>query len=373
MNALITHSLSVFILTTGGMARAAEVHTPPPPKDKISICVPYFREEFLSLAVMAARDRGFFAKNGLDVSIVAIPSADVTRKKRTREIGQLPPNLLNDYNVALKVSQSPATCQFGTSNVERFLSRDDIAQSETIPLLLSSYGEDYDTHLVVAADSKIKTVADLKGKTIRMGQAPVRMALEEILSEAGLTLADVKQAYSIRATDVLASLESGKLDAAVTYVPTMPYMLASGKVRILKSNIVKNYLGASIPHSLVIANRKFAAHADGTVKRFILAVNQASDYIRRNPTEAIYVLQRNSALLGAAPWKLSAVTVEKAGEFIGKISTVDLYNSAPSRVEAQSMLKNYGSMLKSHGLVTEQVDLSAWLNLAVKDNKVTAL
>jgi hypothetical protein len=336
--------------------------------------VPHFREEFLTLAVMTARDHGFFAANGLDATLIPVYTHNGgSKKSHPYAKGELPANLLNDFNVATSIAQATPLCEFGTSNVERFLTHEDAADSETVPLLLSAYGENYDTHLVVSSRSKIKTIADLKGKTVRLGQAPVRMAMEAILSEAGLTLSDIKQDYSIAATEVLAKLESGQLDAAVTYVPTMPYMLASGKVRVLKSNIVKSYLGASVPHSLVIANRKFAMSSGGVVKRFLAAITQATEYIRRNPSEAVYALQRNSKLLGNKPWHVSKVTVEKAGEFIGKISTLDLFTTADHRLEAQGMLKNYGAMLKTHNLISQQTDLAGWLGVNEKDNKVTSL
>src|SRR5665213_846719 len=350
MSVILIQSLAALIFSGGvAVAGTPQVQSQPAPA-RVSICIPHFREEFLTLAVMTARDHGFFAKNNLQVDLVPIGAG-------------LRPDPLNDFNVAQTVSTSATTCQFGASNVERFLTRDDGAQLGTVPLLLSSYGQEYDTHLVVSANSKIKNIADLKGKVIRMGQTPVRIAMEGILAEAGLKLTDIKQDYFTPSTEVLAQLESGKIDAAVTYVPTMPYMLASGKVRVLKSNIVKAYLGDSVPHSLVIANRHFALEQPTLVKHFILAITQATDYIRRNPTEAIYALQRNTSSMGHAAWKVDKVTVEKAGEFIGKINTVDLFNSSPNRVTAQTQLRNYGILLQTHGIVAQPADVAHWLGL----------
>jgi ABC-type nitrate/sulfonate/bicarbonate transport system substrate-binding protein len=142
---------------------------------------------------------------------------------------------------------------------------------------------------------------------------------------------------------------------------------------VLKANIVKSYLGMSIPHSLLIANRKFAETRRDVVTRFIAAINDATQYLRRNPSEAVYALQRNTTLLGHGHWAVDKVVVEKAGEFVGKINTVDLFSEQSNRAEALDELKNYGEMLRTHGMADNQVNLSHWLGVDKKDSTVTSL
>lgn len=363
--ALILSGLSLFSGFAAAQTKKATTKT------KVKLCVPFFREEFLSLAAMEAKDKGFFAQEGLDVTVIPVTTQRGVHSHMLKK-GELPPRIMDDFNVANTVGTSPETCQFGTSNVERFLAHDNEAQNTTTPLLLSSYGESYDTQLVVTANSNIATIKDLKGKRIRLGQAPVRMAMEKILKEAGLTIADIKQDYGTPATAVLAKLESGELDAAVTYVPTMPYMLASGKVRVLKSNIVKNYLEGQIPHSLVIANKAFAAKSPDVVKRFINAIQASNEYLRRNPSEAIYVLSRNAAELTHGTWNVDKVTAEKAGEFVGKINAVNLFEQPAAKTETFAELKNYGEMLQADGLIAHSTNLAHWLGVEHTD-KVSSL
>jgi ABC-type nitrate/sulfonate/bicarbonate transport system substrate-binding protein len=337
------------------------------PAIKINLCVPYFREEFLTLAAIEAKDHGFFAQHGLDVTIVPVTLSKGVHSHLIKP-GTIPPRMMDDFGVADTVATHPGICQFGTSNVERFLTGDNAkARFNTVPLLISSYGETYDTQLVVGANSKITTVSDLKGKRVRMGQAPVRMAMEKILKEGGLTLADINEDYGTPATAVLAKLESGELDAAVTYVPTMPYMLASGKVRVLKSNIVKNYLEGQIPHSLVIGNAAFIGTSGDVTKRLMQALNDSNEFLRRNPSEAVYVLQRHAAELGHGTWNIDKMTAEKAGEFVGKINAVSLYEApAATRTDTLNQLKNYAELLKQHGLVSQPLDLAVWLGVEAK-------
>jgi ABC-type nitrate/sulfonate/bicarbonate transport system substrate-binding protein len=356
-----------------GISRAAEAPT------KMTICIPAFREEFLSLSLLAAKDQGIFAKNGLDVQFVVLDArADGSKKVTTtasKKSLRNMANMMSDYGVAKTLSQDKETCSVGTSVIEHFLNHDDEALSKTQPIMMASYGKDYDTNLIVSAKSKIKTVKDLQGRKIRLGQAPTYLAMEVMMKAEGLSMADFDRDSATRSTEVLAKLESGAIDAAITYVPSMPYMLASGKVRVLKENIVQNYVGGVIPHSLLIAKKQFAQNSPAAIKALISSIQAANEYFARNPSEVIYTLQRHAAFLQVGEWKISKVIAERAGAFVGKVSTVDLFTDADGskRRTALQEMNAYRDLLVKADFLTEKANLGPWLGLAPTETKVSGL
>lgn len=324
--------------------------------DTVKVCLPQFREEFLTLVMMNAQDQGLFRKHNLDVQFNALSG---NGRPGGGEFRNVP---TSDHGVSREVAAG-TKCSFGSSFIEPYLMNLEASVTAKIaPVYISMYGEKYDTHLIVGKDAKIKSVKDLKGKRVRLGQMPTHIAMKHILEENGMSMSDI----TIDTTpppQVLAKLESGKLAAAITYVPTMPYMLASGKVRILKENVVKNYVRESVPHSLIVANRAFAEKSPDVARRFTLALQESSDYLARNPSEVIYAFQRHAKTLGQpSGWEVSNVTVERAGALVGHVSPQVLLGSPdPStRQKVAAMAKGYGDTIVKNGYAKNTSDLDAW-------------
>ncbi|MGE0526663.1 MAG: ABC transporter substrate-binding protein [Bdellovibrionales bacterium] len=338
----------------------------------IKVCIPASREEYLTLEVIEAQDRGFFKEEGLAVEL--IPVREVSKEMVQTKAGPLPVKAVADRGVAKAVTEKK--CEFGTSMVESLaLPEAQNMLPKIRPMFIAMYGEGYDTHLVVPKDSPVKTVSDLKGKRVRVGQLPVYIAMHNMLKEAGLKNGDVKMDNLGNPARALAQMESGKIAAAVTYVPTMPYMLASGKVRILKSNIMKSYVAPAVPHSMVIASEEYAAASPEVLRKFAAAIRKSNDYFTRNPVEAIRVFQRHSAdLLKFAEWKVDNVIVEKAASFVGKMQHMDLTAEGPQkdREQATKLVAQYLELIRDFGFTSVRTDLTPWLNWAQAQPPATA-
>lgn len=341
----------------------------------VKICVPRFHEEFLTVAMLEAQDQGFFKKQDLNVEFVTEMGSNSPNGKQSRLPVDLKTAVVNDKGVARRVGSKDGGCQFGSSVIESYMFDTDTAVRDTTqPLFVSMYGEKYDTHLVTAANSPIKSIKDLKGKRIRIGQLPTHIAIRKILAEEGLDIKDVELDLKTQSVDVLAKLESGYFAAAITYVPTMPYMMASGKVRVLKSNIVKSYVQTAVPHSLAVVNREFAAQNPEVVKRFTLALQDAQNFLARNPSEAIYVFQRHAGQLGAtsSKWNVDKVIAEKAGSFVGDVTLVNLYEptNPMTRDQAVQAVNDYAALVSKSGYEPKQTNFSAWMTVAPTAQKV---
>ncbi len=343
-----------FLMLSAGQTALAKTQT-------VSVCLPAFREELTTLAVLAAEDLGSFSRQGIKIDIKLkgpLEREPYSIKQSTPDLG------MSD----LKVSQNVAKghCDFGTSVVDTMIVAPTDILEATEPVLVSSYNKDYDTHLVVAKNSPIKTLKDLKGKRIRMGQIPNGMALDGLLKKEGLSLKDVEQVHFVPVTQVLAMLENGKLDAAITYVPTMPYMLASGKVRVLSQNLLGNLTGEPLPHSLIVVNKKFRTKNPELFKSFMTALDEAQKHFARNPSQIAATLSKHSKFLRAGEWKLDPVVTERSGAYIGKINLADLTKDEPARLQVANGVRAYTGKLKAAKYFEHTNDLSRWFGANVQ-------
>jgi len=138
--------------------------------------------------IVIAKERGLFAKRGLDVQIVepSDPSA--------------PPRLVAAGQGDIAVSYQPSF----TRAVQQGIPVIRIGTLVATPL----------NTLTVLADGPIKTLADLKGRTIGFSGSGIHdMMLKAMLKSAGLTEADVKLVNVNFALSV--ALVSGRADAII--------------------------------------------------------------------------------------------------------------------------------------------------------------
>ena len=190
---------------------------------------------------------------------------------------------------------------------------------------------------VVPANSTVKTVADLKGKTIgvdSIGGGP-QIALSVKLREAGLgPQKDVSwKAYEGNLLDT--ALQKGEIQAYMTWDPFPPQAVADGKARYLldigqdKPFKDKYCCFIGIRSSLIKEDKETAAK----ITRAILA---ASDYVNEHPEEAAKIAVDN---------KYIGSSVELNTKLIKE------YNWAPSIKQAKESVKFYIKELKAQGIL----------------------
>jgi ABC-type nitrate/sulfonate/bicarbonate transport system substrate-binding protein len=264
--------------------------------DSLTFCLPRSAEELLSLEALIALEKNFFQEQGLNVKI--------------KLLGRRP-------SVVTEVADDKSGCDIGGTSPEAFYETN-VRPEKIVPLQSMVYGLDYDTHLIVSEKSGIKSIKDLKGKTIRIGQLPALVALRRILEKAGLKEGDVKLVRGQAPVITLEQqLEKGEVDGAICWLPVMPVLVASGKFRILESNIIGKYVMPYMPHTVTFANAKFEKEHGDIVEKFLEGTRLAIEYTRKNPSELIYALQRNIKIFGLAEWKVTPSVAERAGEIVG--------------------------------------------------------
>ncbi|WAT02603.1 sigma-54-dependent Fis family transcriptional regulator [Rouxiella chamberiensis] len=144
--------------------------------------------------------------------------------------------------------------------------------------------------LLVASESPIATIADLRGKRIAVNKGSnVHYLLVQILDEAGLTLDDVRVVYSPPKYPLTPS-DHHAVDAWMMWDPLLSDAERCGQLRV-----IANGSGRVNNHQFYLAHRDFAAHSADLLHQLMAALVQTGRFIDANRSDAASLL---SAELG---------------------------------------------------------------------------
>lgn len=332
----------------------------------VRLCMPRGHEDLLNMAMLVARDNGIFEKHGVDVKIDLVRNKNKeTGKARAFAISEAGPVLpfnSEDWELTDQILGKRKDCDIAISPVMGLLATEKTDIAMLRPVYMTAYGTDYDTHLVVKSDSPIKSAKDLKGKMIRLGQVPTHIALYRILKKNGMDMSDVALRFRLPSNFAADALAKGEIDAAVTYVPTMPMMLASGKVRVLEQNIISKYVLPRTPNAILFTSREYAKANPEEVDKFKRAVTATMDFINKNPASVLkaatgyFYYRHGDAWKG---WKVDPAQAERATAFMGKL-TIESFDDPEQAARARKQMLEYQDLLLNLGYLTRRVDISVW-------------
>jgi ABC-type nitrate/sulfonate/bicarbonate transport system substrate-binding protein len=228
-----------------------------------------------ALVVDAGRERGIFAKHGLEPRWV-------TRTGRAVNVNDLRELLSQGTQLGLS---SPG---------EIFTAR---AQGIPIKAVAGFIGETQ-VKIYVPADGPAKTARDLDGRTI----GPTSLAVQR-------QVGNFSRAYGIHAQaapfgtfeQMLAALRQGKVDAVITAEARMLALVESGEVRILVRG--GDYRPQPELNNAIWAADELIASKPDTVRRFVHAALETVQYLKDNPREAARLISARSQMPEALAYK----------------------------------------------------------------------
>jgi sulfonate transport system substrate-binding protein len=136
--------------------------------------------------------------------------------------------------------------------------------------------------LIVAADSPIKSAADLKGKTVAHQNGTTgTYSLIKFLETAGLRLTDVR-AVSLSGADAFTAFARGSIDAWIHWQPAAGLALAKlgGKARALPN--VKTY-----DYAFYVARAEVAEKYPQTLAKLVRLLRDTQKHIAAHPAETV--------------------------------------------------------------------------------------
>jgi len=242
----------VIVLLAGGPAFAGE-----PIKLGMSTWLGY-------APLYLAKEKGLFEKRGIQVEIVVIESpADRRAAFAADKIQGMATTV--DTHVMTAAAENPIP-------VKQVLAMDD------------SHGGDG-----MVAKKEIKTIKDLKGKTVaaQLGAGASYFWLNYVLGQNGMKLSDIK-AVDMKAGDAGAAFVAGKVDAAVTWEPWLSRAKDTSFGHVLLSS---DKTPGIIVDSLAF-KPNFLKTRGEDVKKIVAAWNEAVQFATDNPKEADAIMAK---------------------------------------------------------------------------------
>jgi NitT/TauT family transport system substrate-binding protein len=171
--------------------------------------------------------------------------------------------------------------------------------------------------VIVAKDSSIQSIADLKGKKVATGPGAQNKAIAEaILEAAGISNPTVQQ---LEINQHVAALQSGQIDAAYTLEPTGTVGAMKGITRVLENGVVAKYIlgkpTAPWFGGSAALSTQFIEKYPQTTKTYIEAYRRAVQDIRNNPDEARQYMTGYTAIEGELVQKVPLVGYTMYDEF----------------------------------------------------------
>jgi NitT/TauT family transport system substrate-binding protein len=242
-----------------------------------------------------AKEKGFFKKQGVDVEVLVIESpADRRAAFAADKIQGMATTV--DTHVMTAAAENPIP-------VKQVLALDD------------SHGGDG-----IVAKKEIKTIKDLKGKTVaaQLGAGASYFWLNYVLAQNGMKLADLK-AIDMKAGDAGAAFVAGKIDAAVTWEPWLSKAKETPFGHVLLSS---DKTPGIIVDSLAF-KPDFLKKQGADVKKIVAAWYEAVKFAAENPKEADAIMAK---FTGQKPEEF---TKEKTGvRFYGVKENKDYFGTS---------------------------------------------
>ena len=139
--------------------------------------------------------------------------------------------------------------------------------------------------IIVPAESPIRTIADLRGRTVGVSRGSgSHYVLAAALKRAGLTFADIKPAY-LQAPEGAAAFEKGSIDAWSIWDPFLAFAEAKRPIRT-----VADASGLTSYHRYYLVNDSFVAAQPEVVAAVYDALVEAGRWVKANPDAAVALL-----------------------------------------------------------------------------------
>jgi len=179
-----------------------------------------------------------------------------------------------------------------------------IAQSEGKPVvyLAASAPRPANGALLVARDSAVASLADLKGRRVALIDGSFHTyLLARSLEQAGLSLGDVERCEMSPAAS-RAALAKGEVDVWIAMAPLIDQTIASGETRLL------SLCGSTIPNRSVFWTLADAPAGAAELEAFVAGLVRLGREVAADPERAAALLAGPEAGTAArAPWKAVVV------------------------------------------------------------------
>jgi NitT/TauT family transport system substrate-binding protein len=150
------------------------------------------------------------------------------------------------------------------------------------------------THLIVRADSMVRSIQDLKGKVVATPAlgAIIHVSLLHSLKKIGIDPGSIR-AVEVQFPNMADQLKAGNVDAVEVLEPFAGQLLAAGN-RSLGDPLLS--VGDEVLYPFWISQTKWAETHRGVIEAWVASLERAREFIDANPSEARAVLAKYTRL-----------------------------------------------------------------------------
>jgi sulfonate transport system substrate-binding protein len=193
--------------------------------------------------------------------------------------------------------------------------------------------------LLATKTSGIKAVGDIKGKRVGVTiGSTCHQLLYIYLESVNLKPSDIQQ-VNLQPGDIVSSLISGNIDAAVTWEPYVSITIAKGV-----TNKIADGVGYKKEVDVIIANNPFLQQHPDVSARILKVLDKAGKWIKENQEEALKLVGADA---GVEPAVLAPM--------FSKVAVDDVSLNAED-IEA---IKKSQDFLRKYGLIKKDVDVNS--------------
>ncbi len=223
------------------------------------------------LPAWVAKDKGIFARHGLDVTLTPI-----------QNLSLLPGTVGRQFEFA--ASTPPDLIKAVAGGLDVVAVAGEAVETKDNPT----------THVIVRADSSIRTAQDLKGKVIAAPTlgAVIHVSVLHWLKKSGVDPSAVR-AIEVPFPNMGDQLKAGNVDAIESLQPFAGQLMAAGNVAITDPLLS---VGDEVIFPFWISQGEWARKNPAVIKAWIAALEEAKAFMDQNPAEARAVLAAYSRL-----------------------------------------------------------------------------
>lgn len=232
------------------------------------------------LPFYVAVEKGYFKQVGLDVEPLKFAGAQQVMEAMLSGRADGSANGTGSANLAIGEIASPGLFKIIVSN--------------------PSNAQHVLDEFLVAKDSSVKVIAELKAKKVGSGPGIQNVTLcKTVLERAGATDATV---IELPIGQHVASLAAGQIDAVYTLEPTGTVGRLSGTTRVLEAGVIAKYiLGDALAPwfgGSASLTTEYIRKAPEETKKYIAAYARGVEFVRHQPGEARQYLKGYTAIEG---------------------------------------------------------------------------
>ncbi len=279
-----------------------------------------------------ARERGYFAAENLDVEGIPLATHPLIVQGLVKGDLDTASNLLSLEGANINALR-PNTLQYFSINCQN------------VKYQVEAY-------VVPAANTSIKTLADLKGKRIMSAPGPGNLFVAKgVLKAAGVDEKD----YTIQEQQMsvhIGGLQSGQFDAAYTLEPIVSMMVAQGIGRKLEGGLIAKYMLGRPDACAVLAGGvmsvKFMQERPQVAERLARAWAKALNDGNNDPKARELLTKHMNTSAAVAPTvplsyynMVRDLKPAEIADFQNLVDQATAYGLVKSKIDVKTMLKTY--------------------------------